>query len=163
MDRAELERTFLARMETAWEEGGVGTHNAGDGYVQWAMYEPGLQIECVSNAFLETDQRLGFVERRALVELGFAPPIEDWPNYYRRFEDRSELPVAAHVLAAVVFDVLGESETPAEPPAPGHVCIVVPVGKCSSQVLQAVINAVIPPLAVRRELTVMNAFGDGLF
>ena len=103
---AELTAYFLPQLQRAWDTMGVGIYDVADGYVQWARFAGGLQIECVSNRFLEGTQ-LRFTERRALELLGFRrPEPPDWPNYFRRFEDEGELPVAAHALARVVIDVL---------------------------------------------------------
>src|SRR4051812_6981100 len=57
--RAELRAALLPRLQQAWDAEGVGSYRVGDAYVQWARFEPGLQIECVSNVFLEGSAELG--------------------------------------------------------------------------------------------------------
>ena len=44
----------------------------------------------------------------------------------------------------------------------GHVCVVIPVGKCSRDVLQAVLQRAIPAVDDRRDLTVINAYAPHL-
>lgn len=44
----------------------------------------------------------------------------------------------------------------------GHVCVVIPVGKCFPDVLQAVLARVIPAVDDRRDLTVINAYAAHL-
>ncbi|HVT64340.1 MAG TPA: hypothetical protein VHD81_04240 [Mycobacteriales bacterium] len=107
----ELRDEIEPRIRDAWDSGGVGTFTTESGYVQWAKYTAGLQIECVSNAFLGDDDRLGFVQRRLLANLGFtSPQPPSWPNYFRRFTDESEIGDAATILVRVITDVLNQPD-----------------------------------------------------
>lgn len=101
---------LLAMLENAWRSDGTGTYDAPMGYLQWAKFPEGIQIECVSNAFLESDDQLSFSQRRTLALCGWASPDAEVPNYYRRFEEFEELGAAALALAEVVRRVLSDGE-----------------------------------------------------
>ena len=157
--REALREQLLARLREAWDDHGVGTLDVGEHYVQWAMYPEGLQLECVSNAFLQGDERMGFVQRRKLVELGFRRPDAEVPNHYRRFETEAELPAAADVLVQIIEEVLDASVLAHQLPRPGNVCFVVPVGKCFPDVLKAVSEPMIAASSDRRPTVVIDASG----
>lgn len=160
--REALRAQILSRMLEAWETAGVGVLDVGAHYVQWAKHDAGLQVECVSNAFLEGDERLGFVQRRRLAELGFSAPEREWPNYFRRFESETDLDQAADLVVRVVEEVLDDAAVLQSAPARGHVCVVVPVGKCDSALLSTVVTTMHGPTSVRRDTTVINAYRPGL-
>lgn len=40
----------------------------------------------------------------------------------------------------------------------GHICVIVPMGKCAPDVLNAVLRTVVPAVDQRRELVVINAY-----
>lgn len=157
--RDALRRQLLERLHEAWDTDGVGTLDVGRHYVQWAKYTGGLQVECVSNAFLEGDERLGFVQRRRLDVLGFHRPQAEWPNHYARFESESDLPAAADLLVRAIEEVLDVDVLEGELPQRGNVCVVVPVGKCFLEPLEALLPPMIAASEARRPTVVIDAFG----
>ena len=103
-----IARRLLPGLEAVWDDGTSQTFDLdGGAYLQWAKWPEGMQIECSSNQFLPEEHRLTFAQRRTLAELGFESPVDEWPNYYRRFERREDLPCAAKVLARVAVEVFG--------------------------------------------------------
>jgi hypothetical protein len=112
-DRDAVRGYLLEALEFCWnlqDSGGLEWEDE-PGYVQWAGWPEGVQIEISGEEYLGRDYTEQ--EHRRLVELGFSPPQDDLPNYYRRFISLSELPVAAEVLVTCLFELL-------IPPPPGH-------------------------------------------
>lgn len=121
-----------ARMRHAWRTGGSGTLQVGPHYVQWAKFDAGLQVECVSNAFLAPEDRLSAEQEDALRSLWFREPECRWPNHFRRFRRKRDLFDAAVVLARVVDEVLGTL-----PFVHGQVVLLAPDADCPAEVLLA--------------------------
>jgi hypothetical protein len=99
---------LLPGLQEVWDDGtSQSLQLDGGAYLQWAKWPEGIQIECISNQFLPEERQLTFAQRRRIAELGFESPSGPWPNYYRRFERREDLPCAAKVLAHVAVEVFG--------------------------------------------------------
>ena len=63
------------------------TVNVGEAYYQLASYEGDqLLAEISSNQFLPHGAGLDGLAQKRLLELGFEPPSEDWPNWNIRVE-----------------------------------------------------------------------------
>lgn len=157
-----LRDQLFPRLQDAWDNGGTGEFTARSGHAQWAKFDAGLQIECVSNAFLAEPDQLSFVQRRRLAELGFNnPEPPSWPNYFRRFTEEVELREAAGDLASVILDVLGVDEgegTQRPRPASSQIAIIVPVGKCDPTVVYKVLEGTAPHITVRQPCTFIDAY-----
>lgn len=76
------------------------------GYVQWAGWAEGVQIEVSSAQFL--GRPFTPLEQELLTSLGFQAPNERIPNHWQRIESYDGLPYAAEALTAVLFEVLLE-------------------------------------------------------
>jgi hypothetical protein len=102
-----------------WDTASSSTWDVeGAGYVQWAKWPEGLQIECSSDENRPADVApFTFAQRRQLALLGFNPP-SDCPNFYARYLAREDLIEAAEVLEQVILEVLTEPIPDAEPPMP---------------------------------------------
>jgi hypothetical protein len=100
----------LPRLEQAWRDDEVGSISCRVGYVQWEKAPGGLQIECVSNHFLDSDEQLGFEQRRELAKEQWHAPDNDCPNYYKRIEYEQDLCFAAADLAHAAEFVLGGTD-----------------------------------------------------
>ena len=115
-----LRNELLPRLKAAWDTDSTGSLRVGDhGYIQWGKWPEGMQIECSSGRYAECDLNLSFVQRRMLGGLDMLPPSEECPNYYRRYDERSQLGEAAGVLAQIATNVLPHSAqrrpTPSRP------------------------------------------------
>jgi hypothetical protein len=108
---SDLAAYIRPQMQAAWTSGGFGSASLGDdAYIQWGKWPEGMQVEC--NVSWERPGAIEFVQRRALVELGFSSPqSSDHPNYLIRFHSDTEIPYYAELLARAAVKVHGWSGT----------------------------------------------------
>lgn len=120
MDWENLAARLQAELPRVIREYCVGSADLPDDrYVQWAGFPEGLQIEVVSNAFL--DEALTFSERRALQLLDWHPPVPpDVPNFFRRFEHPVPVTEAADAILAAARVLAGENVADPIPTAAGE-------------------------------------------
>jgi hypothetical protein len=148
-DRDSIRSYLLEALDFCWsvhDSGGLGWEDE-PGYVQWAGWPDGVQIECSGEEFLGRAYSLD--ERRRLAELGFAPPEQGLPNYWRRFESPTELTVAADVLVTCLFEILtppapSDSRPAVNEPssAPARVITLAPIGKVNTDIVQRLAHLV---------------------
>lgn len=128
----DLASWFLGQLLEVWDDGTSGWANIDDRhYVQWSKYDFGLQVECVSNNYLEGPDRLTASQRSRLRELGLTPPLgDDLPNYWKCFFDREDLEDAAALLAAAVevYRAVPPRRHEERLPSETEVVAIVPVG-----------------------------------
>jgi hypothetical protein len=138
---------FLPRLLEAWDGQSVGSGQVDDDrYVQWAGSELGLQIECVSNRFLEGASRLSEGQVKELRRRGWHDPLgDDLPNHWQVFVDREDVGRAARALVDVVHLLRSPAPDLAGVPLarrPARSVVVVPVGKVSTcDVLDGVLGS----------------------
>jgi hypothetical protein len=168
-DRDAVRGYLLEALDFCWsvqDSGGLEWEDE-PGYVQWAGWPEGVQIEISGEQFLGrawTEQ-----ERRRLVELGFAPPQDDLPDHWRRFTSPSELPVAADVLVTCLFEILtpppvgqlpevepGQEEAPTS--APGRILTLAPIGKVDPRDVRQLVLTVAGLLNQSAPVAVVDAF-----
>lgn len=158
-----LRSDLLERMLQAWATDGSGVLDVGLHYVQWAKFPEGLQVECISNNFVEGDHRLGFIQRRKLDLLGLHRPDAEVPNYYRRFTHEEALPEAADLLVRVVEEVLDDDVVSDDVPPRGNVCFVVPLGKCGGDHVRALARPMVAASQPRADTVVLDALTFGTY
>lgn len=121
MDWDEIGQRLRDDLPRVLRDLGVGGIDLPDGrYVQWAGFPEGLQIEVVSNAYLE--EPLTFPERRALQLLDWHPPEPpDVPNFFRRFENPVSIPETVQAILAAARALAGENTVNLVPVSTGQV------------------------------------------
>jgi hypothetical protein len=168
-DRDAVRGYLLEALDFCWsvqDSGGLEWEDE-PGYVQWAGWPEGVQIEISGEEFLGREWTEAV--RRRLAELGFSPPQDELPNYYRRFTSPSELPVAADVLVTCLFELLtsqpaggvpamesAQEEAPAT--APGRVLTLAPIGKVDPRDVRQLAQTLIGLLNQSAPVAVVDAF-----
>lgn len=129
-----------------------------DGYVQWAGWPEGVQIEC--SGAPTNHQTITPQARKVMRSLGFQEPDDDMPNWFRRITAREDLPEAAAALTACLFEVLAPDplRTP-EPVEPARAVVTLaPVGKLTSTSVGAVAQRLAHELAFSGPVMVLDAY-----
>ena len=100
-----LEATLAANLSYDLRERRTRVITLGPYYLQWATGGPGLQIEMVSDQFLEPTHQITSFGAARMRELGFAQPTDDDPNWTLWLAEDWESMVPAHALVTAILDV----------------------------------------------------------
>lgn len=100
---------LLEALAFTWDMHDSGSLNWHDepGYVQWAGWPDGIQIECSSEAF--HGRSYSEAEQLVLADAGFQAPTATEPNFWQRIDRLDDLPNAALALMRCMYEVLNRS------------------------------------------------------
>lgn len=144
------------------QDSGMARWMGYEGYVQWAGWPEGVQIECSGAPTIP-----GVVTpegARLMSELGFQPPNQEIPNWWRRITVRGELATATDALITCLFEVLNPELAPISPVASpresarGGVITLAPVGKLGTDDVRRVAALIGQELAFAGPVLVLDAY-----
>ena len=158
MAEAALLAHLMPSLQEAWDTGSGGVLDApGAGYVQWAKWPEGLQIEC--SATDDEGEPRSFLQRRLLQKLGFVPPDGDHPNFLRRYYSRDDLGDAAQALTRVMLGALNAGPPPLGPVDHGPALLIAPLAKCDPDFVARVVATVVADLEAAAPVAVIDVYG----